>query len=307
MKKLIIIILTYSCGVSFAGEGTTTANFLKFSQSARESALAGAYSALADDSNAIFSNPGALAGVEKSEVGLGFTSYIQDTKMGLMSYVRDFKDGKLGLGLSLFNISGIEKRGTADAIGIVPDNGDFDSSDMAIFISYAKKGLFPEMLDNLNGGITLKYIRSKIDTKSASALAIDTGFVYKYSDKTNLSFSVFNLGTKMKYDGDSDNIPLNIKAGMSYKWREKTTFLAEISEYIYDEKFYPSFGVEYTLRDGFYLRGGYKFGYDTSNLGSLVGLSTGFGIKVSGIGFNYAYLPFGDLGNIHRFDFQMKF
>ncbi len=307
MKKVLFSLLIFSGGNLFAGEGTTAANFLKFSQSAREAALAGAYSALADDSNAVFSNPGALANVEKTEIGLGFTSYIQDSKMGLVSYARDFKDGKLGMGLSLLSITGIEKRGLSDTPGIIPDSGNFSSSDMAFFLSYAKKNVFPNMVDNLNGGINLKYISSKIDIYSASALAVDIGFIYKYSDKTNLAFSVFNLGTKMKYDQDSDNLPLNIKAGMAYKWKEKTNFLAEVSEYIYDEKLYPSIAAEHQIREGFVLRAGYKFGYDTSNLGSLVGLSAGFGIRVSDIGFNYAYIPFGDLGNVHRFDFQMKF
>jgi len=306
MKKILFLIPLFYNSL-FAGSGTTSANFLKISQSAREASLSGAYSAIADDSNAIFSNPAALAIVEKSEISLGFTSYIQDSKMGLLSYVRDFNEGKLGLGLSLLSITGIEKRGPTDSAGIVPELGSFDSNDMAIFLSYAKKNIFPQQIDNLNGGINLKFIRSKIDSSSAFALAMDLGFLYKYSDKTNISFSIFNLGTKMKYEDESDPLPLNLKAGISYKWKEKTALLAEVQEYLNDEKFYPSLAIEHILRPGFALRAGYKFGYDTSNLGSIVGFSAGFGMKVSDIGLNYAYVPFGDLGNIHRFDFQMKF
>jgi len=38
-----------------------------------------------------------------------------------------------------------------------------------------------------------------------------------------------------------------------------------------------------------------------------VGLSLGFGIKVADLGMDYAYIPFGDLGNIHRFGFWLQF
>ena len=307
MKKIMFLISVCACANSFAGEGTTAANFLKVSMSAREAALAGAYSALADDSNAIFSNPAALASVEKSELSLGFTSYIQDSKMGLLSFAGDYKDAKFGVGFSALSITGIERRGLTDAAGVVGETGDFGSSDMAVFLSYAKKDVLTDMIDDLDGGMTLKIVRSKIDDSSALAYAADLGVLYSYSEKIRISLALFNLGTKMKYEDESDNLPLDLKAGLAYKYGEKTSLVVEVNEYIHDEKFYPSLGVEHFLRDGFALRAGYKFGYDTSNLGSLVGVTAGFGMKVSDMGFNYAYVPFGDLGNIHRFDFQMKF
>ncbi|MDD5210731.1 MAG: hypothetical protein PHV36_15195, partial [Elusimicrobiales bacterium] len=109
------------------------------------------------------------------------------------------------------------------------------------------------------------------------------------------------------FEEESDPLPVNIRAGMLYRAAADLNLVAEINEYLQDEKFYPSFGAEYWLRDAFALRGGYKFGYDTANLGAEAGLSLGFGIKVSGLGVDYAYLPFGELGNIHRFGFWMQF
>jgi hypothetical protein len=56
-------------------------------------------------------------------------------------------------------------------------------------------------------------------------------------------------------------------------------------------------GVEYSFQDIFFLRGGYKFNYDEE------GLVLGAGLKydISGFTgrFNYAYVDFGNLNQVH--------
>lgn len=289
----------------FCGEGTTTANFLKFSQSARQSAVAGAYSAVGDDVNSIFSNPAGISYIKQKELSLGFTTYLEGSRLGMLSYTTPLKDSYMAFGIIGFDIGSIEKR-TDDAVGIVPSQGSFGANDMAFIVSFAKKDFLTSVLENLNAGLSFKFINSKIDNSSAFSLAVDVGAIYKYSDKMNISFAINNLGTKMKYEDESDDIPLSIKAGALYKIN-RLNLVGEIEEYVYDEKFYPSIGAEYFLKDSFILRTGYRFGYDTSNLGSMVGFSIGFGIVTKDVGFNYAYVPFGDLGNINRFDLQLKF
>ncbi|MEI7528112.1 MAG: hypothetical protein WCK76_04150, partial [Elusimicrobiota bacterium] len=92
-----------------------------------------------------------------------------------------------------------------------------------------------------------------------------------------------------------------------YKASKDLNVAGEVSEYLQDEKIYPAVGAEYWVRPSFALRGGYKFGYDTANLGSEAGLSLGFGVKVAGLDVDYAFLPFGDLGSVHRFGFRIGF
>ena len=309
MKKILICVLAlaFPAGAYASGAGTTAAPFLKVAMSPRAIAMGGAFSALADDSGAVFVNPAGLAQSDKREVGLGFTTYFQDAKMGNLSYAGTIGDKRFGLGLTFMNVGGIEKRGLNDAVGVVPELGTFSSNDMALSLAYAKKDAFSGVMDKLDAGFDLKFIRSAIDTKSAFALAVDAGVIYHANEKINFSMALQNLGSKMKFDAQSDPLPLNLKAGLLYKPAERLNLVAELSQYLVDEKFYPAFGAEYWFRDSFALRGGYKFGYDVSNLGSEVGLSLGFGVKVSGLGVDYAYLPFGDLGNVHRFGFWMQF
>ncbi|HAH32629.1 MAG TPA: hypothetical protein DCL44_09995 [Elusimicrobia bacterium] len=290
-----------------AGAGTTAAPFLKVSMSPRALAMAGAFGALTDDSGSVFVNPAGLAQSDKREAGFGFTNYLQGAKMGSLSYSGNIGEHRFGFGASFLSVDGIERRGLADAVGIVPELGSFGANDMAFTFATAKKGFLPDTLSGLDAGCAIKFIRSSIDSKNALAVAADAGAVYHAGPKVNVSLAMLNLGTKMKFTDEADALPLSISAGFLYKSAPNLNLTAELGEYINDEKFYPALGIEYWFRDAFAMRGGYKFGYDTSNLGAVAGLSLGFGLKVAGLGVDYAYLPFGDLGNVQRFGFWMQF
>ncbi|GAB4028237.1 MAG: type IX secretion system protein PorQ [Elusimicrobiota bacterium] len=305
MKRTFIIIAALAAN-TYAGSGTTAANFLKFAVSAREAGLAGAYTALCDESSAIFSNPAGLNRIKGKELSFGFASYLQDSRIGILSYASDYKGSRVGLGLSAYSIDGIERRGLNDISGVMGASGSFSATDMAFYLAYAKPDAAASFIDNTDFGINVKLINSKIDDSSAFGAAADIGFVNRYSEEMNISLVLANLGTEMKYESESDPLPLNLRAGISYRIK-RTQFACEMSEYFREDKFYPSLAAEHELRDGFTIRAGYKFGYDTGNLGSYAGLSAGFGIKTSGIGLDYTYSPFGELGDIHRFDFKIRF
>ena len=309
MKKIFTLCLTLAlpAGAYASGAGTTAANFLKVAMSPRAVSMAGAFSALADDSGAVFVNPAGLAQFEEREVALDFSSYLQDAKMGNISYSGVAGGKRVGFGATFLTVGGIERRGLSDSAGVVPELGTFGADDLAVTLAVAKKEIAPGTLPRLDGGLAVKFIRSTIYTKSAFAVAADAGAIYRATDKIKISLAGQNLGTKMKFDEESDPLPLCLRTGMLYKASENLNIAGEVSEYLQDEKFYPALGAEYWFRKAFALRGGYKFGYDTANLGSTVGLSLGFGVKVSGLGLDYAFLPFGDLGNVHRFGFWLQF
>lgn len=307
-KKILFINMSVCFFLSalYSGEGTTAATFLKFSQSSRQSAMAGAYSAVGDDSGVIFSNPAGMVKANKTQISMGFTSYIQDTKLGLLSYILKKDNSSFGFAVSAFNVDGIEKRGLIDQTGVAAAEGTFEANDVAVFLSYAKKDVFKNLMDNLSAGVNFKIIRSEIYHSNAVAVAADIGFLYEYDKNINFAFVISNLGTEMKYEDEGDKLPLSIKAGAGYRYNN-LNLSAEIEEYLYDEIFYPSFGLEYFLKNSLALRLGYRFNYDTSNLGNEVGFSAGFGIITKDVSFNYAYVPFGELGDINKFELGIKF
>ncbi|MCK5358867.1 MAG: PorV/PorQ family protein, partial [Elusimicrobiales bacterium] len=202
MKKIIILIiaLMFPPAAFSSGAGTTAANFLKVSMNGRAIAMGGAFSALADDSGAVFSNPAGLASFSGRELGFGFTSYLEGSKMGNISYATDVSGNRFGLGITALNISGIEKRGLTDTAGIVSSLGNFDSNDVAVSLAYASKDSFKSILENMDGGFALKFVKSTIDDSSAFAIAVDAGLLYHASEKTNVSLVLQNLGSKMKFE-----------------------------------------------------------------------------------------------------------
>ncbi|MCM2266856.1 MAG: PorV/PorQ family protein [Elusimicrobiales bacterium] len=309
MKKTLILCaaLALPAPAYASGAGTTAAPFLKAAMSPRAVGMAGAFSALANDSGAVFVNPAGLAQFEEREAAVDFSTYLQDARMGNVSYAGHAGGNRFGFGATFMTVGGISKRGLNDAAGAVPELGNFSASDMAVTLAYAKADVLPYSLPRLDGGFSVKFIRSAIDDKTAFAAAADAGVIYRANPKINLALAVQNLGTKMKFEEEADPLPLCLRAGGLYRVSPRLNVAAEVAQYLQDEQFYPSVGAEYWFRSSFALRGGYKFGYDTSNLGSEVGLSLGFGVKVSGLGVDYAFLPFGDLGSIHRFGFWLQF
>ncbi len=83
---------------------------------------------------------------------------------------------------------------------------------------------------------------------------------------------------------------------------------ADIDWLANDERFYLALGAEYLLNKNFAFRAGYQFGHASDDLGSgLVGLGAGLGLKFDSFALDYAYVPFGDLGDTHRMTLGFNF
>jgi tetratricopeptide (TPR) repeat protein len=59
-------------------------------------------------------------------------------------------------------------------------------------------------------------------------------------------------------------------------------------------------GLEYGLERVFFLRAGYQKTLQDNALGGANGLTAGIGFVLDDFHFDYAYLPYGDLGDSHR-------
>jgi hypothetical protein len=68
-----------------------------------------------------------------------------------------------------------------------------------------------------------------------------------------------------------------------------------------------SAGVEGTIHPLFALRAGYKYSSGMTTLGALAGISGGLGFKFGSYQLDYAFVPYGDLGQTHRVSFLAKF
>ncbi|MCX5790734.1 MAG: hypothetical protein NTY45_00715, partial [Elusimicrobia bacterium] len=121
MKKLFIfsIALALPAGAYASGAGTTAANFLKVAMSPRAVSMAGAFSAQADDPGAVFINPAGLVQFDGRAAALDFSTYLQDAKMGNLSYAGTAGARRFGFGATFLTVGGIERRGLSDSAGVV--------------------------------------------------------------------------------------------------------------------------------------------------------------------------------------------
>ncbi|MBI4054923.1 MAG: hypothetical protein HY402_02185 [Elusimicrobia bacterium] len=85
----------------------------------------------------------------------------------------------------------------------------------------------------------------------------------------------------------------------------------------HDKKVVVGMGTEYQVLSTLSLRAGYAAfqgkgagqfdGSETESLSSLAGLSGGFGLRLGGYLLDYAFTPFGDLGNVQRVSLSARF
>ena len=275
-----------------SGVGTTGAQFLKVGVGARPLAMAGAFSALADDANALNWNPGALGAQTKRSATLSYNALFDDTNQGFLGYAHPLADemGTLAGGINYLTVSNIPKRaGDTES----PDS-TFNNQNFVISGAYGKK----TAVEGLSVGGTLKYLRETLDSFSASAVAIDAGALYKTRvPGLTAGGSIQNLGTKL----GPDPLPTTLKGGAAYKLLgDKLALAGDLDWFAEDRRAQFDLGAEYWAHKALALRAGYQFGRWQDHLGGINGASFGFGVCVERLRFDYAFLPFGRLGDTHR-------
>lgn len=306
---LVLTILYLLSSAAFAGRsdvGTSGAVFLKIAPGARPAAMGEAFSAIGDDVNSIFYNPAGTAGLNGPEFTAQYGSWFQGISYNVLGAVYPAgRLGSFGLGIINLGVSGMEKRAadTAD-----PD-GTFESADFAYIINYSR-----EVRQDLSAGINAKIISQKIDNAASSSYAGDAGILWKTPfDNLSCGVAVQNFGSQVKFSSGEDPLPLIIKAAASYERQiNNSSFLKAGLEtgLPRDNDQYFSAGGEYSRQIMEELSASARAGYKTvsqEKLGGLSGLSAGAGIVWKEFGFDFAWVPYGELGDTFRYALVVKF
>lgn len=274
--------------------GVTTAEFLKFDVGAAYSARGGAVVAQVNDVYSLYYNPAGLAELNHKEISFMHNSYLVDVNHEYLALGSKFKFGSIGLSFSLVNYG--EEKITTYNNPFGNNLGTFNGKDMVFQLGYAKK-----IYERLNVGISGKYIQSKIKNFKADGLAFDLGFQYKLIEGIQIGAAYQNLGSKLKYISDSEDLPRLFKIGIGYEYKNKLKLGFDMVNS--DERnFSYRLGSEYKLIDMFKLRAGYVESNDAGN-----GLTLGAGFLYKNFSIDYAYIPFGDIGDAHKISFDYKF
>jgi outer membrane protein OmpA-like peptidoglycan-associated protein len=224
--------------------------------------------------------------------GLVDTAYEQ-----LEGYVPEFLGGAWGVRLfydSTYNFTEINQAG--DSVG------NLENYDLLLHLAHARL-----LAPGLTAGVGAKFFESALAGYYSRGAALDLGLRYAPAESSwAVGCTLANLGSKTAFDQEADQLPLSLNAGLAWTWQmaagQQVKILGDvIAPLAGDEAAYPLLGLEYALRDFMVLRGGYRW---ENELG---GFSVGAGLRWSRWGVDYAFQPYGTLGNNHRFTLTYAF
>lgn len=272
-----------------AAPGEAGFAFLKLGIGARPMGMGSAYVALADDPTALYWNPAGLGSVPGSQVTIMHNEWIQDFRQEFAGFSHGFGAGTMGLGVSGFYTSELEKR---DDVGNL--TGHFGFNDFAVTGAFAH-----HFASHVAGGLAVKYIREMIDQETASVVAFDLGAQAGLgSSGVSLGAAIQNLGGDATFITESFPLPRTIRAGAAItraipSLTGKGVLSAEVRKARGDES-HVHVGGEFEYKERLALRAGAKFGYDDESL------SFGLGLVQHRFRFDYALVPFSsNLGTTH--------
>ncbi len=315
---LSIVVLVLFEGIGHAdGAGTTSANFLKICPGARPAAMGESFTAVADDTNAIYWNPAGLV----IPRGLGFTTTHAEWFTGFdydfLAYSQRIGAfGAVGASLTYLTTGKVRETFETPSGEYAGEGDEISASDLALSAAYAQRLGFwfsGDFFRRSLVGLKTTVVRQRAVENADYGVSFDLGYMYELlRKKLYLGGVLLNAGTRVK----DKNQPLIFKAGISYKHRKlihdrDALLLAMETDGHIDTGIKLNVGAEYKLgwgkRQAGALRTGYRIGGD---LGGLAGLTTGagytFGFGTVDTSMDYAFVPYGDLGYTHRVSLNLR-
>ncbi len=290
-----ILVLCLFSSVVFAadGPGTTGALYLRLPVGPKSIAMGEAGAAVEGDHFGWLTNPGLLADAEGTGIGLFHSQWVLDTYYDNITLTwRPAPMVSVGAGLTYMSTPEVQG---FDVMG--SETGMLKNNNFQGIL-----GICVTPISNFGAGVSIKYFQERIADWTASGIGFDAGAVFRLP-LTGLSFgaSLQNIGPSIKFISHEEELPMTVRVGGAY---HKTLVpgvlgLALAADMVMPKHCdaYPSIGTELRLRDTVCLR----VGYCGENEREDNGLTAGGGIDIMGtLTMDYAWTPYGDLGNFHR-------
>ncbi|MDA8242620.1 MAG: PorV/PorQ family protein [Elusimicrobia bacterium] len=296
IETLAAMLLLAPAAVSAGGAGDAMP-FLKMDAGARAAALSGAYSAAGDDALCVFYNPAGTALAAKKEALLGHNEWVQDMRNETLAYVHPLDPRFTVFAGANLLLGG--KMDRYDAAGAA--DGSFSPLEGAVSAggsAWLGRGWYL--------GAALKNLSQQAAGEKASAWAADAGVLKKAGD-WRVGLAAANFGSSIKLGRDKFDLPLTLRGGVSYTFLGDYTAAAEwIRAGGSDDA--VAAGAEARLKTGpkeyFFVRAGYRSGRSRY---AGPGLTAGAGLANRDLRIDYAFVPYGDLGDSHRVTVAFRF
>jgi len=330
--KKVLVFVIFPVTVFAQTGGDNTYDFLNLASSARIAALGGNLVPVKDnDLNLVFGNPALLSPDMHQQLTFSGVGYFADVKYGYAAYAHDFdKTGTFSGAMHYVSYGDFDE---TDAAGEVL--GSFSAAEYSLNISWAK-----QLSDtNFTVGATLKTIYSALGEYKSFGMAADLGANYYFADPLiNISLVAKNFGRQFTYyrDDNPEPLPLEVEIGVSKKldkapfrfslvWQHLEKFDIfwtdpgtsdevdpitgdPVSEKIkFGDKLlrHVIIGTEILLSKNFHIRASYNLKrrneLGLENKMSTVGLSWGFGFRISKFHISYGRSTYHLAGGSNHF------
>lgn len=336
LAAFLFILMSISASAQIGG--SSTYQFLNLTSSARLAALGGKMVPVKDDDpNLVFGNPALLNPSMHQHLALSGVKYFADINYGYAGYAHHHK--KLGTFSAAMHYVNYGDFDETDVTG--QKVGEFKAAEYSLNLAYAR----PVYDSSLTVGAALKTIYSSLESYSSFGMAVDLGANYYFEKPMlNLSLVAKNIGTQITTYTDNNNepLPFDIQFGLSKKMAKAPFRLSLVLHHL--EKFDITYrdpakanetdpitgesteekitfgdkllshvviGTEVLLSKNFHVRAAYNFqrrremGIETRM--STVGLSWGFGFRISKFHISYGRATYHLAGASNHFSISTNF
>jgi len=284
MKNLMLVWICVLVILSSSAWAQSDGNLFVGS---RPLAMGGAFTAVADDANAMFYNPAGLQQLRQHEVSF-MNADLFGTGIRTTYAVYSFP-------ISLNQAVGIDWQHIGFGDGELGYNRD------VIKVAFARR-----LLPKLSVGAGVKYLLTdmSLDGQSVgkgSGLGVDLGAMYAVRPGLKIGIGAHDVsGTKVQYQdgGSATLLPLLFRGGVAWQARQELLVAADL-----DRKLH--IGSEYRLRNELVLRGGFQKDLKTSDP---LEMNFGIGLNYKSFRFDFTHSPGRrGLGQTQRYGFSASF
>ncbi|MCL1972363.1 MAG: hypothetical protein FWG57_05165 [Endomicrobia bacterium] len=306
MRKAIAALLIISflnSDLLAAAAGTTLFNFLKIPLNASQAATAG-INAL--NIHSAGSNPAMIPFFDRTSLSASYAAYFQDTSFHSLSLTIPFKGDYHGVNIAYGGFDyGKMDAYLEDSAGDYVANGTFGASDAFFGASYGRR-----ITNAIYAGAGVKYVRQKIDDSDISGTVLSAAAMYMSDETWYMSAGADNIGSAV----DGYQMPSSFYISIADSPQELNSMFmygVELRAF-FDETVWLKGACEFNYEKKLFARLGYSCPLINNNSSlseSWYGrnLSAGFGIEYGFFSIDYAWLPFGDLGNTNMVSLQITF
>jgi hypothetical protein len=326
-----VIIATLSLSAIVYGQqklAQTGMQFINVPTDARAEAMGETVTSLDGNSSSMFFNPAGMARMGSfTDVSVGMVNWIAGINHTYGSIAFSPSSGDYGVfGITFHSVNYGELQQTilaTNSQGFL-DVGTFSPSAYSVGVGYANAlsdkfavgGDISYVYQDLGSSITNYDANGNyVYTKERKGVpCFDFGMIYRTGFKSfAFGMDIRSFSRQLKYEEESFDLPLIFHLGISMNVLDLWNMDSKVQSLIVaadatHPRDYPeqvNVGLEYTFMQMFSLRGGYMFNNDEYGITGGVGVQKQFDNLT--IGLDYAYTPFGILGNVQRLAFHISY